>query len=170
MKWFFRRFFNTHALFYCFAIISLVKRVLPFISTIKVPLSIRMFCTKFGYIWPSGSRKEVKNVKSLHTDRRTTDNTWIFGSGELKADGEQNGYFQKQSSVLQTDGMADRQMDKLFAMYPYFCNEGLWCSELTIQTPCTTCHLSCRFPVVPQCEDASACGIYWLPSSGLEQW
>lgn len=71
MKWFFRRFFKTHALFYCFAIISLVKRVLPFISTIKVLLSIRMFCTKFGYIWPSGSRKEVKNMKSLHTDRQT---------------------------------------------------------------------------------------------------
>lgn len=30
-----------------------------------------MFCTKFGYIWPSGSKEEVQNVKSLHTGGRT---------------------------------------------------------------------------------------------------
>lgn len=36
-----------------------------------------MFYTKFGLIWPSGSREEVINVKSLQadvqTDRRTED-------------------------------------------------------------------------------------------------
>lgn len=34
-----------------------------------------MHCTEFGSIWPSSSKKkEVKNVKKLQIDRRTTDN------------------------------------------------------------------------------------------------
>ena len=60
-----------------------------------------MFYAKFGWNWPSGSREENENVKSLRQRRRrriqwqqrrrrTTDKlwseklTWAFGSGELK--------------------------------------------------------------------------------------
>jgi hypothetical protein len=32
-----------------------------------------MLCAKFGQNWSSGSGEEVKNVKSLQTDRQTTD-------------------------------------------------------------------------------------------------
>ena len=57
-----------------------------------------MLCSKFGWIWPSGSGEEDENVKSLQTDRwidrrmeRQIDEdarwseklTWSFGSGEL---------------------------------------------------------------------------------------
>ena len=38
------------------------------------PLHSKMLCAKFGSNWPTGSREEVENVKSLRTDRQTTDN------------------------------------------------------------------------------------------------
>ena len=49
----------------------------------------RILCAKFGWNWPSGSREEDENVKSLQTDRQTTDDrwseklTWAFSSGEF---------------------------------------------------------------------------------------
>ena len=36
--------------------------------------SPRILCAKFGLNWPSGSREEDENVKSLQTDGLTTDN------------------------------------------------------------------------------------------------
>ena len=53
------------------------------------PLHPRMLCAKFSWNWLSGSREDG-NVKSLRTDRQTTDErwseklTWAFSSGELK--------------------------------------------------------------------------------------
>lgn len=42
-----------------------------FFKTIWNFLSIRIFCTKIGLIWASGSREIVKTVKSLETDGQT---------------------------------------------------------------------------------------------------
>ena len=50
------------------------------------PPNWSMLCAKFGWNWPSGSREEHENVKSLQTDGRTDDGqklTWVFSSGEL---------------------------------------------------------------------------------------
>ena len=54
-----------------------------------------MLCAKFGWNWPNGSGEEVKNVKSLQTDKQTDGQTddrqqairkahRAFSSGELK--------------------------------------------------------------------------------------
>lgn len=50
---------------------------------------ITMLCDKFNWNWPSGSREDVDNVKSLQTGRRQRQNvirkTYLsFSSGELK--------------------------------------------------------------------------------------
>ena len=57
--------------FHFFVIISPWKRTGPFIWTNLNPLHPRMLCAKFGWNWPSGSRVEDENVKSLQTDGRT---------------------------------------------------------------------------------------------------
>ena len=48
----------------------------------------KKFCAKFGSNWPSSSREEDENVKSLQTDgpRMTGDkkSSLAFSSGELK--------------------------------------------------------------------------------------
>ena len=86
----------TPPYFCIFVIISPLMRAWSFIWTKLKPLHPRMMCTKFGWIWPSGSWEEVENVKSLRRRRRqrrrqTTDKfwseklTWAFGSGELKS-------------------------------------------------------------------------------------
>ena len=97
VKWFWsRRFFNIFNNYYIFAIISPGKRASPFIWRILNPLHARMLCAKFGWNYPSGSGKEVENVKSLQTDKRTngqtdrqtTDKKWseklIWAFSELK--------------------------------------------------------------------------------------
>ena len=82
-----------HPIFCIFVIIPLLKGAWSFIWTNLNPLHPRMICTKFDWIWPSGSGEEDENVKSLQRRQRrrqTTDKfwseklTWAFGSGELK--------------------------------------------------------------------------------------
>ena len=77
--------------FHYFIIISPWERAGPIIWRNLNPLHPKMLCAKFGWNWPSGSREEDENVKSLWQQRRrTTDKfwseklTWAFGSGELK--------------------------------------------------------------------------------------
>ena len=53
-----------------FVIISPWKRAWPFIWINLNHFHLRMLCYKFGWNWPSGSGV---NVKSLQTDKRTTD-------------------------------------------------------------------------------------------------
>ena len=73
-----------------FVIISPWKQTWPFILTNLNPLHPRTLCANFGWNWSSGSWEEDINGKSLHTDRRTTENrwseklTWAFSSGELR--------------------------------------------------------------------------------------
>ena len=59
-----------------FVIIPPKKRTGPFIWTNLNHLHPRMHCAKFRWNWPSGSREEDENVKSLQmdgqTDRRRT--------------------------------------------------------------------------------------------------
>ena len=37
-----------------------------------------MLCAKFGWNWPSGSREEDENVKSLQTDGQTDDGRQVI--------------------------------------------------------------------------------------------
>ena len=84
-------FLISSTYFRYFVIISPWKRAGPFIWTNLNPLYPRMLCAKFGWIWPSGSWEEDKNVPSFRQRQRqrTTDKfwseklTWVFGSGEL---------------------------------------------------------------------------------------
>ena len=69
-------------MYFCyFLIIIFWKRAGPFIWTNINLLNPGMLCAKFGWNWPSGSWEEVKNRKSLQTDRQTKEERW---SGELK--------------------------------------------------------------------------------------
>ena len=90
--------------FHYFIIISLWKRVRPFVWTNFNPLHPTMLYAKFGWNWPCGSGEENENVKSLQTDRwmdrqkdrwsdrQTMDNRrseklpWAFSSDELIMD------------------------------------------------------------------------------------
>lgn len=75
---------NASPIFYSFEVFSSLNKDWSSISAIYICLSIEMLCAKFGWNWPSGFREEVKNVKSLQTDRRMTDEmfsellTWTF--------------------------------------------------------------------------------------------
>lgn len=64
-------FCKTRILFSMFHNYVPFKRGFNFILTIWNFLSIRIFCTKIGLIWASGSREIVKTVKSLETDGQT---------------------------------------------------------------------------------------------------
>ena len=58
-------FLNLSMYFRNFVIISVWKRMEPFIWTNLNFLLPRMPCAKFGWNWPSGSGEEDENVKSL---------------------------------------------------------------------------------------------------------
>jgi hypothetical protein len=45
-----------------------------------------MLCAKFGQNWSSGSGEEVKNVKSLQTDRRQTTDARQTDGRQTKSD------------------------------------------------------------------------------------
>lgn len=80
--------------FHGFAITPLLKKVVPFILTIKFPFSIRMLWTRFSSCLISGFREEVKKGEQFtfgRTDRQTNEGQQVvkklsrnFGSGELK--------------------------------------------------------------------------------------
>ena len=65
--------------------------MLPFTWLNLTALHPRILCAKFGWNLPCESGEEDENVKSLQTDRWTTDNrqseklTWAFSSGEAKS-------------------------------------------------------------------------------------
>ena len=63
-------------MFTIFQLIPLGK-AWPFICSEFHPLYSRMLCIKFDWNWPSGSGEEYKNVKSLQTDRHTSDDRAI---------------------------------------------------------------------------------------------
>ena len=63
-------------------VFSLFRNYLPFGEEMTLHLNIldspwpkEALCAKFGWKWPSGSGEEVKNRKSLQTDRRTVRQT-----------------------------------------------------------------------------------------------
>ena len=87
-------FFNLSMYFCYFVSISSWKIAGPFICSNLNSLHQCMFCTMFGWNWPSGSGED-ENVKSSCQQRRqwrqqTMDKfwseklTWAFGSGEIK--------------------------------------------------------------------------------------
>ena len=95
-QWFWRRFLNFVNLFSLFRNYPpLGKGCGPSFEQIWInfnPLHLGMLCTKFSWIWPSGSGEEEGNVNSLHRRwlRRwwTMDKMWsvkLTCSGELKS-------------------------------------------------------------------------------------
>ena len=61
-----RRFINFFNVFSLFNIISPWKKAWPFIWTNLNPLHQRMFCTKIGWNWPTGSGEEDFIISSMH--------------------------------------------------------------------------------------------------------
>lgn len=78
LQWFLKKklFSKLTPYLHCFVISSLWN-MFRSLFWIKSPLPIRKLCVKFSWICLSGSRKELKNVKCLLTDGRTTGNGLI---------------------------------------------------------------------------------------------
>lgn len=78
-QWFLRRILKTHTLFLLSRNYTPFKKGYTLYLKIKNSVCIMMLCAKCGYIWPRGSKEEVKNVKLIdrrtdQTDGQTTDN------------------------------------------------------------------------------------------------
>lgn len=63
-----------------FGPVVLEKGFVLFFKTITNPFPLRILCLKFVYIWPSGSRKEIKNVNCLQRDGQTFFFCWLSNS------------------------------------------------------------------------------------------
>jgi hypothetical protein len=90
-QWFWRRFLNDTTSFLHFCDYFPFEEDLALIWTKLNSLHLKIICTKFDWILPSGSGEEAEYVKVYRrTDRRTPDNErsekliWVFSSGELK--------------------------------------------------------------------------------------
>ena len=73
-----KKFLNSSIYSRHFVINSPWKRAWHFIWTNLNFHHPRMLCAKFGRNWPSGSGDKDDNVKSLQTDRRTTDLSFLL--------------------------------------------------------------------------------------------